>query len=136
MATDRKFLFFASILALILSAASLKGADPAVVQPPPSQTHRFLDTKNLGLFSLDAVLMAADLATTRRALEVPGAREANPLMRSPGGAIAMKAGAFGAGMGIAYMLHKSGHHRAERIVPLILGVPSGLAAVHNAGIHP
>ena len=56
-------------------------------------------------------------------------------MRNQGVAIAMKTATVGAGIGIAYMLHKSGHHKAERLVPLFMGVPSAIAATHNAGIH-
>jgi hypothetical protein len=129
---------FSTILGLgfALVTGVLKAADPAVIQTPPAPTHRFFDKQNIVIFSIDAAIMAADFATTRRALEAPGAHEANPLMKSEGPAIAMKFAGVGAGMGIAYALHKSGHHRAERIVPVILGIPSGFAAVHNAGIHP
>jgi hypothetical protein len=123
-------------MGLCLIPSTLMGADPAVIQPPPSTPHHFLDAQNIGLLSLNAIIMAADIATTRRALQVPGTYEANPLMKSQGAAIAMKAATVGAGMGIAYMLHKSGHHKAERIVPLFMGVPSAIAAAHNAGIHP
>jgi hypothetical protein len=124
------------VLGIALCARALKAADPAVIQPPPAKAHRFFDKENLAIFSADAAIMAADFATSRRAMEAPGAREANPLMRTEASALAMKFAGVGAGVGIAYMLHKSGHHRAERIVPIILGVPSGLAAIHNAGIRP
>ena len=136
MATNLKILVLAFVFGITVYPPALMAADPAVIQPPPAKMHRFLDKQNLAIFSMDAAIMAADLATTRRALEVPGAREGNPLMRNEASALAMKFAGVGAGMGIAYMLHKSGHHRAERIVPIILGIPSGLAAVHNAGIHP
>ncbi len=136
MATHRRPLVPAAVLAFCLIPSALIGADPAVIQPPPARPHHFFDAQNIGAFSLNAIMMAADLATTHRALEVPGAREANPLMRSQSGAIAMKAATMGAGIGIAYMLHKSGHHRAERLLPIFMGAPSGIAAAHNAGIHP
>jgi hypothetical protein len=136
MATRERTVVLAMVIGFISSVPALRAADPAVVQPPPVKSHRFFDKQNFAIFSLDAAIMAADFATTRRALQVPGAREANPLMRSQGGSIAMKVAGVGAGMGIAYILHKSGHHRAERLVPLIMGVPSGIAAIHNAGIHP
>jgi hypothetical protein len=124
------------VMELCLIPAALMAADPAVIQPPPTTAHHFLDARNISILSINTLIMAADIATTRRALEVPGAHEANPLMRNQGAAIAMKAATLGAGMGIAYMLHKSGHHKAERIFPLFMGVPSAIAAVHNAGIHP
>jgi hypothetical protein len=106
-----------------------------MVVESPAPVHRFLDAKNIALQSLNALIMAADLASTRRALQVPGTRELNPLSRSEGAQISLKVAGVGAGLGIAYMMHRTGHHKAERIVPLILGVPSAVAAAHNAGIH-
>ena len=101
----------------------------------PAPVHRFLEAKNVALLSVSAIIMAADVASTRRALLAPGAQEANPLMQSQGAEIALKFAAVGAGVGLSYLMHKSGHHKAERLIPLFLGVPSGIAAVHNARIH-
>jgi hypothetical protein len=113
---------------------AMAGADPAVIQAPPP-VHRFLDGKNVGLQALNAAIMAVDLATSRRALQLPGTHEANPLMQSPGAMVAVKLAAVGAGLGISYAMHRTGHHRAERLVPVLFGIPSGIAAIHNAGIH-
>jgi hypothetical protein len=109
-------------------------ATPAVVRQP-APVHKFLDGRNVMMFGISAATMAADIATTNRALQVPGSREMNPLIQSPASRYALKFAAVGAGMGISYMMHKTGHHKAERIVPLILGVPSAAAAIRNAGIH-
>lgn len=109
--------------------------DPAVIVAPPAATHRFLDRTNIALQAFNVAFMGADIASTYRALQVPGTREANPLMKSPASMIAMKAGAVGAGMMVAYMLHRSGHHKAERIFPVLFGIPSGAAAIHNFGIR-
>ena len=111
------------------------GADPAVIQSP-TQTHRFFDRQTVTLLTVNAIVMAADVVSTRRALQVPGTYEGNPLMRSQTTSIALKAASVGAGLGVAYMLHKSGHHKAERLVPALFGIPSAIAAAHNAGIHP
>ena len=136
MATKHKSLILAMVLGIcLISSMPMAGADPAVVQPPSSPRHRFFDAENITLLSINAAIMAADIATTRRALQTPGAYEANPLMRNQGMAIAMKAMSVGAGMGVAYVLHKSGHHRAERLIPIFVGVPSAIAAAHNATIH-
>ncbi|HXW16123.1 MAG TPA: hypothetical protein VEN79_16565 [Terriglobia bacterium] len=135
MASNRRD--FALVIAMelcLISPSAMAGADPAVIQPP-AQVHRFLDRRNVALCTLDALVMVADMATTRRALQVPGVYEANPLMKSQGGAIALKAASFGVELGVAYMLHKSGHHKAERIVPTLFGLPSAVAAAHNSGIH-
>ena len=136
MTTNWRAFVLVIVMALCLTPTEMMGADPAVIQPPPSTAHHFLDARNISIFSIDAMIMAADIATTRRALQVPGAHEANPLMRNQGAGIAMKAATVCGGIGIAYMLHKSGHHKAERFVPLFMGVPSAIASVHNAGIHP
>jgi glucokinase len=101
----------------------------------PAPVHKFLDAKNLTLLSVNAAMMVADFASTKRALQVPGAREANPLMQSPGAAISLKIVGVGAGLGFAYLMHRAGHHQAERLMPLFVGVPSTAAAWHNAGIH-
>src|SRR5579863_7607357 len=54
---------------------------PAVVRRPPAP-HKFLDGRNVLIFGVSAAMMAADLATTRQALQVPGTRELNPLAQS------------------------------------------------------
>jgi hypothetical protein len=86
-------------------------------------------------FSIGAAMMAADIVTTNRDLQMSGTRELNPLAQSPASRYALKFAAFGAGMGMSYMMHKTGHHKMERIIPLILGIPSAAAAAHNAEIH-
>ena len=109
-------------------------ADPMVVtQPAP--VHHFWDTANVGLQAIGAALLAADVATTQRALQVPGTHEMNPLAQSQGALMALKVAGFGAGIGLSYMLHRSGHHKIERIIPLIMGIPSGVSAAHNATIR-
>jgi hypothetical protein len=136
MASNRRiFVCVVAVELCLIPSSTVAGADPAVIEPP-AQVHRFLDRENVAVYTLNAIAMSADIVTTRRALQVPGAYEANPLMKSQGAAIALKAASFGAALSVAYMLHKSGHHKAERIVPTLLGIPSVAAAMHNAGIHP
>jgi hypothetical protein len=120
-------------LSLIPSSATA-GANPMIVEQP-APVHQFLDAKNICMQSINIIMLAADAASTNRALQVPGTKEMNPLARSQGSLLALKVAGVGAGFGIAYMMHRSGHHKVERWVPLIFGVPSGIAAAHNAGIH-
>jgi len=134
MSNRRAFILVLTMGLYLIPSSAPAGANPMVVESP-APVHRFLDAKNLGLQSLTALIMAADLASTHRALQVPGTHEMNPLARSQGALISLKIAGAGAGLGIAYMMHRTGHHKAERVIPLILGVPSALAAVHNAGIH-
>ena len=127
-----------SVLAagLILIPSSLRGGANAMFVEPAAPAHHFFNAKNICLQSLSVIAMAADVASTQKALQVPGAREMNPLARSQGALISLKLGGVGAGLGIAYVMHRSGHHKAEKLVPLIFAVPSALAATHNFGIHP
>jgi len=110
------------------------GGSPMIVERP-APVHRFFDSKNLGLQSLCILAMAADFASTRRALQIPGTTEMNPVATSPGSMLALKIAGAGAGLGLAYMMHRTGHHKAERVIPVIFGAPSAAAAVHNVGIH-
>ena len=115
--------------------SAMAGGDPAVVRRP-APPHHFLDGPNILSIGASIGLMAADVATTQRALRVPGAHEVNPLARNQSALIGLKVGSVGAGIVIAYALHKSGHHKAERVIPMLFSIPSGVAAIHNAGIHP
>lgn len=99
----------------------------------PKLEHRFwnMETKiNTGIF---AGLIAADAFTTQRGLS-QGNREANPIMRPfvTRGAAGQAAGSalgFGAGLGTVYLLHKTHHHKAERIaMRLMLGVQGAVVA--------
>jgi len=117
-----------------LPRPTVAGGDPAVVRSP-TPVHRFLDAPNVVLQAVNITLLAADIASTNRALRVPGTREANPLAQSSAALVALKVAAVTGGIGIAYLLHQSGHHKAERVVPVLLSLPSGFAAIHNAGIH-
>jgi hypothetical protein len=128
-----------ALLALLLltasaAAQSLVAPSSSLSQLPdaPSQ-HRFwnFETKmNTGIF---AGLVAADAITTQRGLS-QGYREANPIMRpfvtrGIAGQAAGSALGFGAGLGTVYLLHKTNHHKAERIaMRLMIGVQSAVVA--------
>lgn len=115
-------------------AGAAGGANPMFVEKPAPE-HHFLDGKNVALQSLSILMMAADVASTNQALKVPGTHEVNPLAQSQTALISLKIAGAGAGLGISYMMHKTGHHKAERWIPVVFGVPSGIAAIHNFGIH-
>jgi hypothetical protein len=130
----RPYVLLVAIGLGLIPGAALAGGNAFVVEPA-APVHRFLDAKNLGLQSINILIMAADIASTRRALQTPGAREANPLAGSQGALLALKIAGVGASLGIAYMMHRSGHHTIERVIPAILGGPSAIAAIHNVAIH-
>jgi hypothetical protein len=87
-----------------------------------------------------AALVAADAITTQRGLN-QGLREANPLMRplvtgGAGGQAASSALGFGAGIGLAYLLHHTHHYRFERIAMRVMVIgESGFVANNGARIH-
>jgi hypothetical protein len=125
------FLIMATGLCLIPRYATARGS-PALLETP-APTHRFLDGKTVALQAFSIALMAADVASTTRALQAPGTREANPLLQSSAALVSFKVGAAATGLTVAYALHRTGHHRAERLIPLVFGIPSGIAAAHNFG---
>jgi hypothetical protein len=117
------------------SNAMAGGAAPLLQAPPVAQRPKFFTNQRIILLSVGAAMMAADLITTERALNVPGAREANPLGQSEAARFSLKFAGFGAGLGISYALNRTGHYKAAHIVPSLIGVPSFAAAIHNATIH-
>lgn len=89
---------------------------------PEVPNHRFWDKQNQLLFATVAALSAADFAVTRANLQ-NGGKELNPLTRlfsgSTAGLAVNFAGETAGIVGISYYLHKTGHHRLERIAPLV-----------------
>ena len=102
-------------------------------QPAPAP--KFLNRRKILAIGVSAAMLAVDVAATEHALDLPGTREMNPLAQSAGALVILKIAGFGAGLGFSYMLHRTGHYKAERIVPMIFGIPSVAAGIHNAGIH-
>jgi len=125
-----------ALLALLLltAAASAQNfvAPSSSLPDAPSQHHFWtLETKvNTGIL---AGLVAADAITTQRGLD-HGYREANPIMRpfvtrGTAGQAAGSALGFGAALGTVYILHKTNHHKVERIaMRLMIGVQSAVVA--------
>lgn len=117
---------------------SMLVADPVIVAPPRSEhTHKFFDRWNVALFAGAGALNAADFGVTRANLQ-NGGRELNPMVRvfgrsSTGLAVNFAGEAVGT-MGISYFFHKTGHHRLERIAPLV-NIGTSSAAVAYSLMH-
>lgn len=94
---------------------------PRILPEAPAQ-HKFWDRENRVLFSGVAASAIADFTVTRANLQ-SGGRELNPLTRVFSGSTAGLAvnfvGETAGVIGLSYFLHKTGHHRLERIAPLI-----------------
>lgn len=99
----------------------------------PSQ-HHFWDGKNRFLFTTVAMFSGADFAVTHMNL-ANGGRELNPMVRPfTGSTPALAANFVGqtAGIvGVSYLLHKSGHHKLERMVPVANIASSAFAVAYG-----
>jgi hypothetical protein len=123
---------------LILASYKVQVVQPIVGSEPylpeaPSQ-HRFFDGKNRFLFSTVAMFSGADFAVTHMNL-ANGGRELNPMVRpftGSTGALAVNFAGQTAGIvGVSYLLHKSGHHKLERMVPVANIASSAFAVAYG-----
>ncbi len=122
---------------LLLCAAVQAETLVAATGPlPDAPSHRpFWSVENKVGFSLLGGLIAADAITTQRGLN-QGFREANPLMRpfvtrgAAGEAMGSALG-FGAGVGTAYLLHRTHHYKAERITMRLMVAGESAVVANN-----
>jgi len=103
--------------------------------PAPSE-HKFWDTKNRALFATVAGMDVVDFAVTRANLQ-SGGRELNPFTHvfgsSTTGLAVNFAGETAGVIGISYFLHKTGHHKLERIVSMVNIGASAAAVTYGLG---
>ena len=90
-------------------------------------------------FGIESGALFADGVYTQRALKnYPELfREADPIarpfvLRGWSGQIAGGAIFVGADVGLRYLFHQKGHHRLERLLPLVLTVYGTAGAIHGA----
>jgi hypothetical protein len=98
---------------------------------PEAPSHRrFWDRENTALFAATVATSAADFVVTRNNLQA-GGQELNPVARifsgSTAGLAVNFAGETAGVTGLSYLFHKTGHHRLERIAPMINMAASGYA---------
>jgi hypothetical protein len=111
---------------------------PALSAPERLRPHRFLDTANVTLSGLEMAAIMGDAASTRRAFDrYPGqVVEADPIAR-PFVALGWSGQILGASLFVGgdifarHLLHKAGHHRLERLLPLALSVLEVGVTMHN-----
>jgi hypothetical protein len=117
-------------------ARSMCAQDQLVTSQKPA--HRFTDSLNVSLWAAASAALLADGATTQHLLtKYPGATyEADPFAKPfvdngwPGqilGGLLFMA----ADVGLQYLLHRKGHHRAERWIAAIPITYGTVSAVHN-----
>lgn len=127
----------------------------AATEAPAPGAHRFFDQRNLELTAGNLFAQIADGITTQHLLSRSGQmrnvrihgvltptpyfyEEANPVARpfatrGWAGEATYIGMVTGTELGVRYLLHRTGHHKLERIVPLAFAAVSGFAASRNAG---
>jgi hypothetical protein len=114
------------LLVMILLSTTVCASD----KPRVKKEHSFFDAQNLMLQGANIVAQIADYRTTQRNLQL-GFIEKNPLGQTGHSQIALKVAGVVAGFGLSYLCHEAGWHKMERIVPIIVAVPTGIAVMHN-----
>ncbi len=110
----------------------------AANRTPEAPTPKFWGLENKIDFSIFAGQLAADAITTQRGLG-NGFREANPIAapfvnHGAPGAAAASALSFGAGVGVAYVLHRTHHYKAEHIAVRVMLAGEGAVVGHNIAL--
>jgi hypothetical protein len=112
-----------TIYCLLLLAAIGSYGQSLPTAPAPSQMHPFWDHQNIAAISSSATGLALDGYTSRQ-FDTRFTHEINPVLKplskSDAGTAAYFAASFGAELGGMYFLHRTGHHRLERILPWIV----------------
>lgn len=138
------------VFGCLLTVASVRAQDAAPGKIPSSTNapkqisplktasgpHKFWDAENVGLFAGVAVARALDFTSTHHFRE----RSHNEILldnqivdNKPLFA-GIEAAGTAASIGIAYWLHRTGHHRAERWVSMVhIGV-GAFGDIHNYGL--
>ena len=120
-----------------LKLVSANNFEPVISAPvarpeslPLAPSHRFWDKENRFLFASVAATSTLDFAVTYSNLQ-NGGRELNPVTRLFTGstpALALNfAGETAGVVGLSYFFHRTGHHKLERIAPLVNSCASGIA---------
>lgn len=134
-----KYLLLVLLACGMAHAENLAVSTAAVVPVQEAESHKPFWTLETKIdFGVLGALVAADGITTQRGLS-QGYREANPLMRpfvtrGAGGEAAGSALGFGAGLGTVYLLHRTHHYKAERIVMRMFVAGEGAVVGHNLAV--
>lgn len=108
------------------------------IPTPAKTTHPFWDRQNRTLFAVNGVMAGADFFVTRRNLGNKG-KELNPVARMFSGSTPALATNFaletGGVIGISYLLHKTGHHKLERVTSYVNLGASAFAVSYGLAHH-
>ena len=102
--------------------------------PGASEGHKFFDRENKLLFAATTAAAATDFAVTYQNLQ-SGGKELNPVTRlfsgSTAGLAANFAGETAGVVGLSYFFHKTGHHKLERLTPMVNFGASAVAVAYG-----
>jgi len=102
--------------------------------PGATEGHKFFDRENKLLFAATTAAAAADFAVTYQNLQ-SGGKELNPVTRlfsgSTAGLAVNFAGETAGVVGLSYFFHKTGHHRLERLTPMVNVGASAVAVAYG-----
>lgn len=128
MGLRRAILLF---LAVLLICSAVEAQD--LIAPP--STHSFFDVTNKTLFATHAALEAVDFGITHHNLS-RGGKEMNPEAKAlcesgTPGQLVFFAGRTAGVVAITYLLHRTGHHRLERIFPIYASGDSAYGVIYS-----
>ncbi len=107
---------------------------PDAPQPKPEayEVHAFYDTRNSVALATMITARTADSLATCRAISAGGTEAWLPAQSCRGVSL-INLGFTGAGVGGAYLLHVTGHHKLER-VPMWISAMGSLVAMTYAAV--
>jgi len=121
MLLGRKLFAALMLVSLPLAAQETKLHTPAAVLPEaPASQHRFWDRTNILLFSGVAVFRGLDYASTRN-MQARGREEIllpDDVVNNSAGFASLEAASAATSVGIAYIFHRTGHHKLERWISI------------------
>jgi hypothetical protein len=99
----------------------------------PKTTHRFLDETNLMLFAGVAAVRALDYTSTRH-FRIQGNKEVlltNGIVDNKPLFAGIEVAGTALSVGVAYWLHRTGHHKLERWVSIVHVGAGAFGDIHN-----
>jgi hypothetical protein len=123
-------------IAMILLASGFCFADELPEAPAPKllTVHRFVDTQNKIAFASMVSMRTADTVQTCYLMAAVPGRERQLPTQSCAGIVAFNVAFSIAGAGTAYLLHRTGHYRLERI-PMWISFAGAAQGVEYSSIH-
>jgi hypothetical protein len=114
---------------------TIESPKPKIEAPAPPARIPYWDTLNRIELGAGAAAAAVDMRYTCRNLD-SGGREYTMPAHNCGQAVAFTVGLYAGAEGVAYLLHRTGHHKLERIPVLYLIGANIHGAAYSAAHSP